>query len=253
MKSKIFVITHKKIEMDLLENYIPIQVGNYDSINSKYILDNTGDNISKKNANYCELTGIYWIWKNYDLPQYIGISHYRRYFISNNLTMHLIDDKKIEKFMKKYDIIVPKKFFFKRKIWDNYFLAGAGKEKDLIILKDVLKEIYPDYIKEFEKIMNSKSGYYCNMFVMERKKFCEYCTWIFKILGEVENKIDISQYSKQEARIYGYMSEILFNVWIEHHSFNLKEYPMVKIDDSILKRVKNQMKTIIIRLYNLIK
>ena len=34
----------------------------------------TGDHISSKNPNYCELTGLYWAWKNLDC-EYIGLCH----------------------------------------------------------------------------------------------------------------------------------------------------------------------------------
>ena len=37
-----------------------------------YTGDHTGDNISLKNANYCELTGLYWAWKNLE-ADYIGL------------------------------------------------------------------------------------------------------------------------------------------------------------------------------------
>ena len=77
---KIIIASHKKYQTAEEEMYVPIQVGaeGKEKIEG-YIQDNTGDNISTKNPYYCELTGLYWAWKNLD-ADYIGLVHYRRYF-----------------------------------------------------------------------------------------------------------------------------------------------------------------------------
>lgn len=226
--TKIFVISHKKIEIELNGEYIPIQVGNGKNLN--YIRDNTGENISNKNANYCELTGVYWIWKNYQSFENIGICHYRRYFVRNN---EILTSKYINKVLKSYDIILPKKFYFKRNIWDNYFLNGYGKEKDLITTKEVIKEKYPEYIDDFNDIMSKNYGSYCNMLITSKENFENYCNWLFDILFEVEKNTDLSNYSKEEARIYGYISELLLNVWVKHNKLKVKECKVKKIDEKI--------------------
>ena len=71
-KLKILVATHQK---DILFNddiYMPIQVGKSLS-NTDFGIqgDNTGDNISAKNPYYCELTSLYWAWKNLQDFDYI--------------------------------------------------------------------------------------------------------------------------------------------------------------------------------------
>ncbi len=79
-----YVITHKVFDDSFLDknDYTVLHVGLNDNCKAEYLRDDTGDNISVKNPNYCELTGIYWIWKNVDNDptEIIGISHYRRYF-----------------------------------------------------------------------------------------------------------------------------------------------------------------------------
>ena len=62
-----------------------------------------------------------------------------------------------------------------------------------------------------------------NMFVMRRDLFDQYCEWMFSILEEIENRVDISGYDAYEARIYGFVSEILLDVWIEANKINYKE------------------------------
>ena len=77
---KIIVATHKNYWMPEDNMYIPVHVGaEGKDLDLGYIKDNTGDNISKKNKNYCELTGLYWAWENID-AEYIGLAHYRRHF-----------------------------------------------------------------------------------------------------------------------------------------------------------------------------
>ena len=64
-----------------------------------------------------------------------------------------------------------------------------------------------------------------NMFIMKRKPLDEYCTWMFDVLGEVESRIDISNYSTYEQRVYGFLSELLLDVWLEVHP----EYSTVEV------------------------
>ncbi len=79
MDIKILVATHKKYDMPSEDIYLPIHVGREGKEDLGYQGDNQGENISLKNSNYCELTGLYWAWKNLQCDV-IGLSHYRRYF-----------------------------------------------------------------------------------------------------------------------------------------------------------------------------
>ena len=71
----------------------PVRVGDFQ--------DNTGDNISEKNRQYCELTALYWIWKN-QTADYYGLEHYRRAFTLN-------DSEILDILSQGVDAIIPKK------------------------------------------------------------------------------------------------------------------------------------------------
>ena len=80
---KILVACHKadpNIRHD--DIYMPIQVGKalHPELDLGFQCCHTGDNISEKNGSYCELTALYWAWKNLKDVDYIGLCHYRRYF-----------------------------------------------------------------------------------------------------------------------------------------------------------------------------
>ena len=78
--------------------------------------------------------------------------------------------------------------------------------------------------------MNSRKLYIYNMFAMKKSLFDEYCAWLFDILFTLENRIDISDYDIYNARIFGFLSERLFNIWIEKKQLKIKEVNVVFLE-----------------------
>ncbi len=215
---KIFTAFHKEFELPQDKNiFIPIHVGKANSeINLNMIWDDTWDNISHKNPNYCELTMLYWVWKNYDLQNvdYIWLAHYRRLFKLSD---------KILKDINSYDIIVPKKHSYNSLMFPilsmkhSYYISHIKEDFDIMYNK--LIEIYPDY-KDSAQILFKKNlfflnrAYFFNIFLMKKEIFLEYCNWLFKILYECEKDIKISWYPYQ-ARVFWFLAERLLNVFLE--------------------------------------
>ena len=85
MKTEIYIATHKKTSFPKSDDYIPIHVGkNLSEVDLGIIGDDTQSNISYLNKSFCELTALYWIWKN-SKAENVGLVHYRRYFITHNI------------------------------------------------------------------------------------------------------------------------------------------------------------------------
>lgn len=230
----VYVVSHKNAKFPTESIYKPIQVGKKESFTE--IRDNTGDNISEKNPNYCELTAAYWIWKN-DKSDITGLTHYRRYFFKNkksNSIENILNEKDIKEILEQYDIILPE-----RERIIKYTVKNAyGKFhhiEDFEKCRQIIEEKYPEYVEAFDKIANGKKLYLYNMFIAEKKIFDEYYKWLFDILFELENRVDISNYSDYDKRIYGFLSERLFNVWLEKNShLKIKEMPVYNTEEKIL-------------------
>ncbi len=222
------VAAHKEFQMPQNQKlYFPILVGaiyNYkQEIN--YQRDDEGINISKKNPNYNELTAIYWAWKNLKNVDAIGLVHYRRYFIKRwhfSKIDNVIDEKDVAKLLSKYDVILPKKrHYYIETIYSHYF--HSHHKEPLDATRRTIIKLYPSYLSSFDKVMSRRSAHMFNMFIMKKKYFNEYCEWLFDILEYVENLIDITDYSEQEKRVFGYLSEMLMDVWIDKNNISFFE------------------------------
>lgn len=235
MNIKIIVAAHKKYWMPEDACYLPVQVGREGKKDIGYTPDNTGDNISAKNANFCELTGIYWAWKNLK-ADYIGLCHYRRYF-GHKVHTDDIEKKRAaifkqadyERLLKQYDVIVPvKRNYYIETVRSQY--EHAHYKKDLDAVEQIIAEKYPEYSQAFTTVMNRRKLHILNMFVMSWQHFDAYCQWLFDILFTLEKQIDISSYSPYEARVFGFLSERLFNVWLEKQQLKEAEVPVVLLE-----------------------
>lgn len=252
MDIKILVATHKRYKMPKNSMYIPLHVGKEGKKDLGYVGDNTGDNISLKNSNYCELTGLYWAYKNLNC-EYIGLCHYRRYFTIKSLFTRLIksgdkfdlllNGSDVETLLSKYDLILPRKRNYYIETVESHY-KNAHYVTDLRRVEEIIGEKYPEYLTSFNKVMSGTTLHLYNMFIMEKSNFNDYCKWLFDILFTLEDEMDLSQYDSYQSRVYGFLSERLFNVWIENQKLKYIEIPILNMEkinwfkkiESFLKR-----------------
>ncbi len=232
-KIKVVIATHKKYDMPSDKMYLPLQVGAEGKNDLGYEKDNTKDNISLKNPYFCELTGLYWAWKNLK-EDYIGLAHYRRHFASKKINKKdlfnsVLTKDEASKLLNNTDIIVPKK--------RNYYIENLYSHYEhtmyiepLDITGQILQERYPEYMLEFDKLKTRRSAHMFNMFIMKKDKLDEYCTWLFDILFELEKRVDNSKYDSFHARFYGRVSELLLDVWLNTKGYSYKEVKVISME-----------------------
>lgn len=231
-----YVITHKDYHFPNSDYYIPLVVGKSinniflnDRLNTLY--DNVADNISDLNKEFCELTAYYWLWKN-SKDDIIGVCHYRRYFGSSQKNLLLSDDKyilskdEIVSSLDSYDLIIPKKTMLGSLtiFWQYY---KCHYVKDILYIRDIIEKKYPEYISSFDMVMNQTTFYSYNMLITKKAIFNDYCEWLFNVLFDLKENIDLSRYSTYQKRLFGFLSERLFTVWVCH---NIKKYKILEVE-----------------------
>ncbi len=239
----IYIAMHKPCDFINQKFYCPIQVNGGKNEKFLSVTDATGDNISYKNARYCELTALYWIWKNDIHSKYIGLCHYRRYFKMNFGILDLwkkqyncikINEEDIKvtpriiHYLEKGYTILPKPLNL-GKVTVKKQYDTCHVPEDLKILESVLKKTFPNYSKAWDNVFECHKLYPYNMFIMNRKLFNKYMDWLFQILFEVEKLIPPKS-DPYQNRTFGFMSERLFNVFLTYHKAKIKELPIIFIE-----------------------
>lgn len=228
MNTQIYVMTHKKIAEIQNDIYIPLHVGKEGKQDLGYLGDNTGDNISAKNSSYCELTGLYWLWKNIECD-IIGICHYRRYFTRNEI---LLDKSYIEETIRKHPIIVPNSGCVRESCIYDQYKKIHDSTKDLDICREVIAEKCPEYLAAFDYHMKTVLISVGNMWITKKDIFDRYCTWLFDILFEAEKRIDTTGYDDYQKRVMGFLSERLFRIWLFMQRESVTEENVKLIDSA---------------------
>jgi hypothetical protein len=243
---KIFVATHKNFVTPPDENYVPIHVGAANAVNKIDLLpDSGGDNISTRNGTFCELTGLYWIWKNYNEDEFLGLCHYRRFFLFRRresfITKRLRYDysefyslknalKVNPRLLRNVDIILPEPVWLEgRTVYEHYVVFN--RKSDLDCLGEVILELFPDYYSNFNTyVYTSKILCPYNMFLTSREILDKYCDWLFKVLFELETRITPSD-DLYQSRVFGFLAERMLHFYVLHNNLKVKYLPVIMIDD----------------------
>ena len=248
---KIFVSHRIDLDSETIANplYIPVRCGAvYDERENVTMLgDDTGDNISEKRNSFCELTVLYWAWKNVK-ADYYGLCHYRRYIsfadqsyrpsddksgflVVNELTetsekkYELLNEEKIREEICKYDILTtpPEDIHFS---WDGYhknmYALCEHRIRDFDMngvnkFINIVKEKYPEYAQDVDRYFNGHYAKYYNCFILKKNLFNEFCKMLFDVLFELEKHLDTQNYNLWQTRMPGFMAENLFGIFYLHH------------------------------------
>lgn len=221
-KLTMYMVTHKAVDF-IPNGRTPIFVGCGENKNN-FLRDNTGENISERNKNYCELTAVYWIWKNDKESEYVSIEHYRRFFSYKLFPPITMSNDSLKSILEKGCIVTSKLCATKMTIGEFY--RKRHEEKDIVAAEEAIKKMYPEYLDTFNLIMNRYKGPMFNMTAMRKEDFDSYCKWLFDILFYVERKVNLSDRSIYQQRAFGFLAERLLNVWVEKNCSYIVRLPI---------------------------
>lgn len=208
-------------ELKEYEKFIQVGTALTDKRLNTDCLDNFGDNISDKNAQFCELTGLYWIWKH-ATEDIVGLCHYRRHFT-------IPDDWEKRMNYHNIDVILPLPLYVSPSIEGNYRSRHVESNWDYML--DYVKENYSAEYNSLSDFFKNTALYSpCNMFIMKREILDELCRWMFPILLDVAAHGGILE-DRYQNRYPGFISERLISYFFEK---NRDKYKVVFVDKNFL-------------------
>lgn len=233
----VYIAVHKEASLPQEEGYIPLQVGAAVGAPLPHLRDNTGMHISEKNPHYCELTGLFWVWRNTRDP-YKGLVHYRRYFTVRG---SLLTEEEIDYYLTDFDIILPRPEPLRETAWQEFCLH-SGRESDLLRTRQAVARVDAAFLPAFDRVMAGRSLHLYNMLITTAAEFDAYCRWLFAVLTQVEVGTDMTDYSPYQRRLYGFLGERLLNVWVAHRGLRVCALPVKHTEQTMAQGVRLWMR-----------
>lgn len=222
-KVQILVASHKPYWMPSDPLYVPVQVGAAlrEHIEG-YAHDDEGDNISLKNPRYCELTALWWGWRNLDCD-WLGLVHYRRYFAGSG-ERGILTSLEAEALTRLDKVVVAKQRNYRIETIKSHYTHTFDQDgSQLEALRKGVEAVSPKRVAYLDQFLSQTHGHMFNMFIMPRELLDPYCTWLFDVLQVAENLIDFSQLNDFHARCVGRLSERLLDPWLMSEGLAVQE------------------------------
>ncbi len=172
--------------------------------------DNMGENISKRNGNYSELSSMYWIGKHGE-AEYLGLFHYRRLLELSEEDLYRLSENKV-------DVVLayPAVYYPNIMAHHQYYL----NEGDWNAMKQALEELEPEYAAAMPEIFREKYFYNHNILIARKEIFKNYCNWLFPILERTE-ELSVPKGKDRADRYIGYLGENLTTLYFMYHKREL--------------------------------
>lgn len=228
MDIRVAVAAHKPYWMPSDPMYVPVQVGSAGKGSIEgYERDDSGDSISSDNPRYCELTALWWAWRNLG-ADYLGLAHYRRQFAGGG-ERGTLTSAEARKLLGRAPLVLPaRRRYYIETVRGHYAHTFDGSQLDL--LRGALEDLSPECLPEFDRHMRERSAHIYNMVIARRDVLDGYLSWLFPILRAVEARIDFTGMTPFEARCMGRLSERLEDVWVAHEGVRYVECPVVSME-----------------------
>ena len=193
------------------------------------LVDCAGENISRRNPHFCELTGLYWLWRSSG-AEAVGLCHYRRFFAGRPLgsfSRRVLTREQAETLLQTWDLVLPRKrHYWIETTFSQY--AHAHHAADLEAVRAILCEQGDGrYVAAFDRVMGRRSGHRFNMLLARRPVLEAYCAWLFPVLFALEERLDIRGYTAYDQRVFGFVAERLLDVWLEVAQVRWRELPVL--------------------------
>lgn len=243
-KTNIFIGVYKAFQPKVNNPCYKMIVGNHDLSNKSDLklieCGNKDDKLDDKF--YSELYMLKYLSEKYELKDYVGYCHYRKYF-------NFLDNiPNMDEIFKEYDAIVAKPINYKLTIKEQY--QTCHNIEDLYIIGGILADKYPSYATIWHNFINGNMMIPYNMFIMKKEDFKEYIKFIFDVLDEYINIVGTDIYkriagnndkyiksfspnntSEYQYRIGGYIGERLTNIFLMAHFKKMKPYEVIITED----------------------
>ena len=230
----IYIVSHKPVSLPTLEGYQPIQVG-FDGENYPgFCRDNAGDSIAERNGSFCELTAMYWIWKNRN-DAHKGLVHYRRFFGRRALSRRVGDICTYDELvghLNDHDIILAKPARYHVDAARQLCMESCSRE-NYDAFRRVFLGLYPACGPAFERFFAGNRAAQYNMLFCRGEAFDAYCAWLFPLLFALEGELDLSRATAYQKRVFGFLGERLLNVWVAHNGLKAKYLPVVNTENTL--------------------
>ena len=191
----------------------------------KFLVDvpHAGDNIDRLNPWYCELTGLYWMWRNRS-TEYVGLEHYRRFFASVKTEKRRMGIAEAQEIIEGgHDMIVTEYFHGPRYTALDWFRDSnylRYLEKFMSVLSKADRDGFDGYLRRHSLIQ-------CNMFIGRRRVMERWCEFIFDVLSRYDRA---ERPGEGNRRMDGYFAEHFFGYWLERERVPVLKAPKVEID-----------------------